>query len=121
MTATATTIRTHASVAFLSHQMASAYDEMFSAAGVAREHYRALQQTLLGLAPEELRKIQQAAHLTFLHEGIAFTVYGSKEGTERIFPNDLLPRIMTATATSIRTHASLAFGESWRKASCRGS
>jgi len=47
MTATATTNRTHASLAFVNYQMASAYDEMFSAAGAAREHYRALQQTLL--------------------------------------------------------------------------
>jgi hypothetical protein len=47
MTATATTIPTHAFLAFVNYQMASAYDEMFSAAGAAREHYRALQQTLL--------------------------------------------------------------------------
>src|SRR5439155_18641068 len=51
----------------------------------------------LGLAPDELRKIQSAADLTFVHEGITFTVYGSKEGTERIFPNDLLPRIIPAS------------------------
>src|SRR6266403_5217774 len=97
MTATATPIRTHASLAFVNYQMDGAYDEMFASAGVSREHYRALQQTLLGLAPEELRKIQQAADLTFLHEGITFTVYGGKEGTERIFPNDLLPRIIPAS------------------------
>jgi uncharacterized circularly permuted ATP-grasp superfamily protein len=97
MTATATSIRTHSSLAFVNYQMDSAYDEMFAVAGVAREHYRALQQTLLGLAPQELRKIQQAADLTFLHEGITFTVYGGKEGTERIFPNDLLPRIIPAS------------------------
>ena len=51
---------------------------------------------LVGLPPEELRSSQQAADLTFLHEGITFTVYGSKEGTERIFPNDLMPRIIPA-------------------------
>ena len=97
MTAAATPIRTHASLAFVKYQMDSAYDEMFAGSGIAREHYRALQQTLLGLAPDELRKIQSAADLTFLHEGITFTVYGSKEGTERIFPNDLLPRIIPAS------------------------
>src|ERR1700733_7812275 len=77
-------------------QYGKAYDEMFSAHDVARPHYSALQQTLLGLAPQELRRIQQAADLTFLHEGITFTVYGGKEGTERIFPNDLIPRIIPA-------------------------
>src|SRR3981189_2959122 len=72
----------------------AAYDEMFKAPGVPREHYEALHKTLLGLPPEELRKRQQAADLTFLHEGITFTVYGSTEGTEKIFPNDLVPRII---------------------------
>ena len=74
-------------------QFGKAYDEMFSAHDVARPHYQALQRTLLRLDPEELRRSQQAADLTFLQEGITFTVYGSKEGTERIFPNDLIPRI----------------------------
>jgi len=97
MTAAATPIRSHASLAFGNYHMESAYDEMFANTGTAREQYRALQQTLLGLPPDELRKIQQAADLTFLHEGITFTVYGSQEGTERIFPNDLLPRIILAS------------------------
>src|SRR5439155_14920762 len=81
---------------FVNYRFDMAYDEMFEAQTLPREHYQALQRTLLGLAPEELRKSQQAADLTFLHEGITFTVYGSKEGTERIFPNDLLPRIIPA-------------------------
>jgi uncharacterized circularly permuted ATP-grasp superfamily protein len=77
-------------------QYGKAYDEMFSAHDVARPHYQALQRTLLRLDPEDLRRSQQAADLTFLQEGITFTVYGSKEGTERIFPNDLIPRIIPA-------------------------
>ena len=63
---------------------------------VPRPHYQALYRTLLELPPEELRESQQAADLSFLHQGITFTVYGNKEGTERIFPNDLLPRIIPA-------------------------
>ena len=81
---------------FVNYQFDKAYDEMFESAGVPRAHYRALPPTLLGLPPEELRKSQQAADLSFLHEGITFTVYGNKEGTERIFPNDLVPRIILA-------------------------
>jgi uncharacterized circularly permuted ATP-grasp superfamily protein len=81
---------------FVKYQFDTAYDEMFGAPGVPREYYQALHRTLVGLPPEELRKSQQAADLTFLHEGITFTVYGSKEGTERIFPNDLIPRIIPA-------------------------
>ena len=79
---------------FRNYQFDSAYDEMFKAPGTPRPHYRALFQTLLDLPSEELRKSQQAAELSFLHQGITFTVYGNSEGTERVFPNDLLPRII---------------------------
>jgi uncharacterized circularly permuted ATP-grasp superfamily protein len=96
MTATAQPTKCSQPASFVNYQLDTAYDEMFSSPGNAREHYRALQQTLLKLPPEELRRSQQAADLAFLHEGITFTVYGSKEGIERIFPNDLLPRIIPA-------------------------
>jgi uncharacterized circularly permuted ATP-grasp superfamily protein len=96
MTSTALTTRYKLPPSFVNYRTESAYDEMFVSPGVPRDHYRALQQTLLKLPPEELRRSQQAADLAFLHEGITFTVYGSKEGTERIFPNDLLPRIIAA-------------------------
>jgi uncharacterized circularly permuted ATP-grasp superfamily protein len=79
---------------FRNYQFDAAYDEMFEAPGLPRAHYQALFQTLLGLPPEEMRKSQQAADLSFLHQGITFTVYGNEEGTERVFPNDLLPRII---------------------------
>jgi len=79
---------------FRNYQFDAAYDEMFSAPGKPRAHYEALFQNLLELPAEQLRKTQQAADLSFLHQGITFTVYGNDEGTERVFPNDLLPRII---------------------------
>src|SRR3981189_1214515 len=79
---------------FQHYRFENSYDEMFEAPGSPRAHYQALYQTLLRLPPEELRRSQQAADLSFLHEGITFTVYGNKEGTERIFPNDLVRRII---------------------------
>jgi uncharacterized circularly permuted ATP-grasp superfamily protein len=79
---------------FLNYEFDSTYDEMFQAPGVPRPHYQALFRTLLELPAEELKKSQQAADLSFLHQGITFTVYGNEEGTERVFPNDLLPRIV---------------------------
>src|SRR6266481_5131678 len=94
MTATALPQRVRVPSLKASYPFAAAYDEMFETPDVPREHYQALHKTLLGLPPEELRKRQQAADLTFLHEGITFSVYGSKEGTEKIFPNDLVPRII---------------------------
>jgi len=79
---------------FLNYEFDGAYDEMFERVGTPRQHYQALYRTLLELPPEELRKSQQAADLSFLHQGITFTVYGNEQGTERVFPNDLLPRII---------------------------
>src|ERR1700689_3638704 len=79
---------------FRNYQFDTAYDEMFASPGGPRPHYKPLFHTLLDLPPEELRKTQQAADLSFLHQGITFTVYGNDGGTERVFPNDLLPRII---------------------------
>ena len=40
--------------------------------------------------------IRREAENAFLTQGITFTVYGDEQGTERIFPYDLLPRVITA-------------------------
>ncbi len=81
---------------FHAYQLDDAYDEMFSAAGRPRDHYRRLFRRLMELTPAELDERQQAADLSFLHQGITFTVYSDTRGTERIFPYDLLPRIISA-------------------------
>src|ERR1700741_1051707 len=88
------TVRTRFPAPFKQYDISEAYDEMFDGVGAAREHYRAIYERLLELPSAELENRQQAADLSFLHQGITFTVYGNKEGTERIFPNDLLPRII---------------------------
>jgi hypothetical protein len=79
-----------------SYALGRAYDEMFDPRGVTREHYAALYERLGAVDPQELRQRQTAADLAFLNQGITFTVYGQNEGTERIFPYDLIPRILTA-------------------------
>ena len=82
---------------FSEYEVAAAYDEMFRAPGRPRVQYRALYAQLLSLPAEELRRSKQEADLSFFNQGITFTVYGRKEGTERIFPHDLLPRIITSS------------------------
>jgi uncharacterized circularly permuted ATP-grasp superfamily protein len=74
----------------------AAYDEMFSPDGVIRPHYEALLQVLTTLPCEELKRRKQSADVSFLMQGITFTVYGREEGTERIFPYDLIPRLVSA-------------------------
>jgi len=81
---------------FENYWLDQAYDEMFEAEGVPRAHYAALHELLRELPLAEMRHRKQAADMSFLHQGITFTVYGREEGTERIFPHDLLPRIITS-------------------------
>jgi uncharacterized circularly permuted ATP-grasp superfamily protein len=73
-----------------------AYDEMFDGSRTPREHYRSLLDTFTSLPAEEIRRRKHSADLSFLNQGITFTVYGREEGTEKIFPYDLLPRIITS-------------------------
>jgi len=81
---------------FAGYDLARAYDEMFDTAGHARPQCRALVEDLLAASLTELRGYQTEADKAFLTQGITFTVYGDDAGTERIFPYDLLPRIITA-------------------------
>ena len=64
--------------------------------GKSRPHYAPLLETLASLPPDEIRRRKHSADLSFLNQGITFTVYGREEGTERIFPYDLLPRLITS-------------------------
>ncbi len=81
---------------FRTYALADSYDEMFDGTGRAREPYAPLFERLQAVDPAEMRQRQSTADLAFLHQGITFTVYGQDEGTERIFPYDLIPRILTA-------------------------
>ena len=83
-------------VRFHDYWLDGAFDEMFEAESVPRPHYRALYEMLQEMPLAEMRRRKQSADVSFLHQGITFTVYGREEGTERIFPHDLLPRIITS-------------------------
>jgi uncharacterized circularly permuted ATP-grasp superfamily protein len=74
-----------------------AYDEMFSGPGNLHLHCQRLLKHFATLPVEELRRRKKVADLSFLNQGITFTVYGREEGTEKIFPYDLVPRIITST------------------------
>ena len=71
------------------------WDEMFSKEGV-REPYRQVLQALERLNLEQLTQKQKQASDIFMNQGITFTVYSdTNEGIERIFPFDIIPRIIT--------------------------
>ncbi len=86
---------------FDSYALSAAYDEMFNFPNTSREQYTILHDRLRELPLETLERRQLAADRTFMHQGITFTVYTDNRGTERIFPYDLLPRILTGAEWSV--------------------
>jgi uncharacterized circularly permuted ATP-grasp superfamily protein len=91
---------------YKSYGLAAAFDEMFARDGSVRPQYVNLGARVSTLDPDELARRQQACELSFLQQGITFTVYSDSQATERIIPTDLLPRIVTA-AEWIRIEAGL--------------
>ena len=89
-------LQMHQTTPFSGYRIGGSYDEMFSAPGAPRPHYGVLHRHLLDLPDEQIRRRKSVADQSFLHQGITFTVYGKEEGTERIFPHDLVPRIITS-------------------------
>lgn len=61
-----------------------------------REQYRRVMDFMQQLSIEELNKKEEMAKRLFMSQGITFTVYNSGEGIEKIFPFDIIPRIITA-------------------------
>ena len=70
------------------------FDEMFQPEGQPRPGAVLLQERIDSLSDGELHQRQQAAERALLHMGITFNVYGDSAGTERIFPFDIIPRII---------------------------
>ncbi len=72
------------------------FDEMYEADGTVREPYRALAQWLEEQPDKALNLMQSDAEAIFRKLGITFAVYGSAEGTEKVIPFDVIPRIIAA-------------------------
>jgi uncharacterized circularly permuted ATP-grasp superfamily protein len=76
--------------------MSTAFDEMYTAAGAARPHYRGYETWLDGKSQETMANKRAEADLVFRRVGITFAVYGEAAGTERLIPFDVIPRIIPA-------------------------
>ena len=81
---------------FAHYKVDDFFDEMFSAPGVARPHYRRLLECFKEMGPADFERKRDLAAASFLTQGVTFTVYNDDQGTERIFPFDLIPRIIPA-------------------------
>ncbi|TLU82783.1 MAG: circularly permuted type 2 ATP-grasp protein [Chlorobium sp.] len=72
------------------------FDEVFSSNGNPRVHYDKLLHRFRQFSPEDIKARREIINIFFRNQGITFTVYGVDEGIERIFPFDLIPRILPA-------------------------
>ncbi len=72
------------------------FDEMLGSDGQVRPHYRHFLRHFREVGPEDFAAKRSAVDLAFLRQGVTFNVYGDSQGAERIFPFDLVPRIIPA-------------------------
>lgn len=72
------------------------FDEMFDATGAPRPHYISVAKRLTEIGRDAIQRRHRMADLSFRNQGITFTVYSDQVGVEKIFPFDLVPRIIPA-------------------------
>jgi uncharacterized circularly permuted ATP-grasp superfamily protein len=77
--------------------LASSYDELADARGQLRPHARKLAAFLERITSAELSHNQALAELSLYNQGVTFSVYSDQQGTEKIFPLCLVPRVIAAT------------------------
>ncbi len=82
---------------FAAYEAGSFYDEMVGGDGDVRPHYRRFLERFCAIEPEDFEAKRRAVDLAFLRQGVTFNVYGDKQGTERVFPFDLIPRVIPAS------------------------
>src|SRR5271169_3681094 len=78
------------------YKVNNGFDEMMDANAGVRSHYDKFHQLFNALTPAEFDAKRQAVDKAFLRQGVTFNVYGDAAGAEKIFPFDLLPRIIPA-------------------------
>jgi len=77
------------------HEQPRVWDEMFTSGGI-RPSYQNFVSAIQDLSSEEMTHKDELAKKLFMSQGITFTVYSSGEGIEKIFPFDIIPRILEA-------------------------
>ncbi len=73
------------------------YDELFESQGIPRADAQTLIDRIESLTMPELQRRQRAAQSALFKMGVTFNVYSDDEGTEKIFPFDIVPRIVSAS------------------------
>jgi len=76
--------------------LAKTYDELFRADGTPREDVAGLVAELEQLGRVEFMTRQKLAEGALFRGGVTFSVYSDSRGQEKIFPFDLIPRVISA-------------------------
>ncbi|MET3879560.1 MULTISPECIES: circularly permuted type 2 ATP-grasp protein [Chitinophaga] len=77
--------------------ISNTWDEMYIADNHLREQYHRIISYLENESANDLNKKEELAKRLFMSQGITFTVYDNGEGIEKIFPFDIIPRIITCS------------------------
>ena len=81
---------------FRTYDTGAFYDELIEANGQPRSGAQLLVDKIESLPAGDLVLRQKAAEAMLLKMGITFNVYGRDEGTEKIMPFDIIPRIVSS-------------------------
>jgi uncharacterized circularly permuted ATP-grasp superfamily protein len=83
-------------VKFANYDPGQFYDELFLERGQPRPEAQPLIDRIESLTMSELQRRQRAAQSALFKMGVTFNVYSDNQGTEKIFPFDIMPRIVSA-------------------------
>lgn len=79
---------------FTSYKVDPFFDEMLKASGKPKGHYQKFYDMIQKFSIDELKEKHETAQLSFLRQGITFTVYNNNVGAERTMPFDFVPIII---------------------------
>ena len=83
-------------LSFHDYQVESFFDEYFDESGQPKGEVRILIDRINALPDYDLQTRQEAIERALMRMGITFAVYGDQAGNEKIFPFDIVPRIISA-------------------------
>ncbi len=76
------------------------WDELMGEDGV-RPIYEQFVRSIEGISHEEMEGKDDLVKKLFMTQGITFTVYSDREGVEKIFPFDIIPRVISSEEWSV--------------------
>ena len=81
-------------MAFAGYDPEDFYDEIFANLEQPRSHCASLIDHMMELGIEQLEQHRQTAEIALFKLGVTFNVYSDNQGVEKIFPFDIIPRVI---------------------------